>query len=294
MGAPMAAQLLSAGFRLVVHDNRAEAARDLLAAGASWADQPADVARAARVVCLSLPGPIETRTVCGGASGLLAGLVADAIVVDFTTNSPQLVRELHAQLCARGGAWLDAPVSGGVSGAATRRLTVQVGGPAAAIAHVRPVLEAVADTVLHVGESGAGDICKLLHNCAVFCTDLAMVECLTAGIKAGVAPETLVEVFQRSGLGRNHDLHVALPARLFRGRFTPAHFALATACKDMALATELAAAVGVPMALAGRCAEEMHAALARGWGDRDENIFLTLQEERAGVAVRLPEERPGK
>jgi 3-hydroxyisobutyrate dehydrogenase len=163
---------------------------------------------------------------------------------------------------------------------------VQVGGETAALTRVRPILEAVADTIIPVGGVGAGNTCKILHNCAVFCADLALVECLTAGIKAGVAPDTLIEVFQKSGLGRNHDLHVALPARLFRGNFSPPHFALKTALKDMGLATDLARALEVPMAMASRCEEEMREAVARGWGDADENIFLTLQEERAGVQVR--------
>ncbi len=286
MGGPMAANLQAAGHRLVVHDMRRAAAEPLLAAAppAQWAERAAEVAAQCDLVCLSLPGPNECRALC--ADGFLAAVKPGAIVLDFTTNSPLLVRELNAQLSARGAAWLDCPVSGGVTGARSRRLTVQVGGDAAAVARARPILDAVADTVLHVGASGAGNTCKILHNCAVFCTDLAMVECLTAGIKAGVAPDTLIEVFQKSGLGRNHDLHVALPARLFRGNFSPPNFALRTALKDMGLASELARALEVPMAMAERCEREMRDAVARGWGDRDENIFLTLQEERAGVQVR--------
>jgi 3-hydroxyisobutyrate dehydrogenase len=286
MGAPMAANLRAAGYPLVVHDVHRPAADGLLAQGATWADTPAAVALAADIVCTSLPGPREMQAVSEGPSGFLDVARAGSLWVDFTTNSPLLVRALHAKLAARGAGLIDAPVSGGVTGARTRRLTVQVGGDEAAVARARPVLEAVADTVLHVGAVGAGCICKVLHNCAVFSTDLAMVECLTAGIKAGVAPDTLIEVFQKSGLGRNHDLHVALPARLFRGNFRPPHFALRTALKDMGLATELARAVDVPMALAERCEQEMRDAVARGWGDCDENIFLTLQEERAGVQVR--------
>jgi 3-hydroxyisobutyrate dehydrogenase len=220
------------------------------------------------------------------ATGLFSGMHERSLLIDFTTNSPLLVREMQGRLHSIGAAMLDAPVSGGVTGARTRRLTVQVGGEAADLERARDVLDGVADTVLHVGGIGAGNICKVLHNCAVFCTDLAMVECLTAGIKAGVAPATLIEVFQKSGLGRNHDLHVAFPARLFRGDFDPAHFALKTAVKDIGLATELARAFEVPMALAQRCEAEMREAVARGWGERDENVFLTLQEERAGVQVR--------
>lgn len=287
MGAPMAANLEAAGFRLIVHDVRRESADAWVRRGVSWAESPAVVAREADIICTSLPGPAEARAVWEGDNGVLAAVRAGSLLVDFTTNSPLLVREFQARLQSLGAGMLDAPVSGGVTGARRRRITVQVGGDAGDVARARPVLDAVADTVIHVGGIGAGSICKVLHNCAVFCADLAMVECLTAGIKAGVAPATLIEVFQKSGLGRNHDLHVALPARLFRGNFRPAHFALKTALKDMGLANELARAVGVPMDLAARCEQEMRAAVARGWGDCDENIFLTLQEERAGVQVRV-------
>jgi 3-hydroxyisobutyrate dehydrogenase len=286
MGGPMAANLLARGFQLTVHDLHRRAAHGLEAQGAAWADSPAAVAEAASIICLSLPGPDEVESVCCRPDGVLASVRADSLLIDFTTNSPLLVRRLQQELAARGGALIDAPVSGGVTGARSRRLTVQVGGAAADVERARPVLDSVAETVLHVGGVGAGNTCKILHNCAVFCSNLATVECLTAGIKAGIDPTTLIEVFQKSGLGRNHDLNVALPKRLFRGDFEP-HFAMKTALKDMALATELARAVEVPMPLAERCARDMAEAVARGWGDRDDNIYLTLQEERAGVKVRL-------
>lgn len=290
----MAANLQAAGFSLVVHDARRPNAAALIEKGARWAASPAEVAREADIVCTSLPGPDEMRAVFDGdgSTGLFSGMREGSLLIDFTTNSPLLVRELHARLRAVGATMLDAPVSGGVTGARIRRLTVQVGGEAAELARARGLLDGVADTVLHVGGIGAGNICKVLHNCAVFCTDLAMVECLTAGIKAGVTPATMIEVFQKSGLGRNHDLHVAFPARLFRGHFEPAHFALKTALKDIGLATELARAFEVPMAMAQRCEAEMRDAVARGWGERDENVFLTLQEERAGVQVRLDAKNP--
>lgn len=286
MGSLMAANLLAAGFPLVVHDVRREAAGSLLETGATWADSPAAVARAAALICTSLPGPKEMEAVFDGDEGLRTAMVAGSLLVDFTTNAPHLVRRMRADLKAAGAAMLDAPVSGGVSGARSRRLTVQVGGDAADLARARPVLDAVADTVLHVGGIGAGNICKLLHNCAVFGADLAMVECLTAGIKAGVDPATLITLFQKSGIGRNHDLQVSLPVTLFRGDFAP-RFAMNTALKDMKLATELARSAGVPMDLAALCEAQMAEAVARGWGGMDHAVFLTLQEERAGVQVRL-------
>jgi 3-hydroxyisobutyrate dehydrogenase len=187
-----------------------------------------------------------------------------------------------------GCALLDAPVSGGVEAARAGRLTVLVGGDEKALERVRPVLDALAATVLHVGECGAASICKVLHNCAVFCANFAMMECLTVGVKAGVPAATLIEVFQKSGLGRNLDLQVAMPATLFRGNFEP-RFSMSLARKDMGLATELARQLGAPMELADRCEQDMEAAIQRGWANKDNTIFLTLREQRTGVQVRVPQ-----
>jgi 3-hydroxyisobutyrate dehydrogenase len=291
MGNLMAANLLQAGFALVVHDLRRDSATVLLESGAAWADSPGEVARSAGIVCTSLPGPKEMEEVAYRADGLRAAMGAGSLLVDFTTDSPLLVRRLQEDLKAVGASILDAPVSGGVSGARSRRLTIQVGGDAADVARARPVLDAVADTVLHVGGIGCGNVCKLMHNCAVFCADLAMIECLTAGIKSGVDPATMIRLFQKSGIGRNHDLQVSLPATLFSGDFA-ARFAMNTALKDMKLATELAKTSGVPMNLAAVCEAEMAEAVARGWGEMDHAMFLTLQEERAGVKVRLAGDQP--
>jgi 3-hydroxyisobutyrate dehydrogenase-like beta-hydroxyacid dehydrogenase len=193
---------------------------------------------------------------------------------------------MHDALSKLGAAMLDAPVSGGIEAAKRGELTLLVGGDENALAAARPILENLAKTILHVGAIGSASICKALHNCAVFCANWATMECLTAGVKAGVDAATIIEVFQKSGLGRNLDLQVAMPTTLFRGNFNP-RFAMKTARKDMGLATELSRAVGVPMKMAELCEIEMAEAIRRGWGDQDNTIFLTLQEERAGVEVRI-------
>ena len=189
-----------------------------------------------------------------------------AVYVDHTTNSPALVRRVHDELRTRGVDMLDAPVSGGMEGAQTRDLTVLVGGDAQVMERCRPVLDAMAKTIVHVGPIGAGCVCKIAHNCASFVRSMALVECLTLGVKAGVAPDVLVDAFNRGALGTNLDLRVRLPATLFSGDFEP-RFALSTAYKDITLATELAAEVGVPVQLAEACRAEMTEALQRGLGE---------------------------
>ena len=121
MGSPMAVNLLAAGHRLVVHDVRRAAAAKLIERGAEWADSPADVLRRTEMVCLSLPGPKEMEAIIEGLGGLLAAAHPGSLLIDFTTNSPLLVRGLHARLAALGAGLVDAPVSGGVTGARSRR-----------------------------------------------------------------------------------------------------------------------------------------------------------------------------
>jgi 3-hydroxyisobutyrate dehydrogenase-like beta-hydroxyacid dehydrogenase len=292
MGRPMAARLIAAGFPLVVHDANREAATQLLHVGVSWADTPRKVAEQSDVICTSLPGPIEAEAVFFGEQGILEGAQSGIILVDFTTNSFELVRKMHDALQERCAGMLDAPVSGGIESANCGELTILVGGDAATLNRVRPILDHLAKAILRVGSIGTASICKALHNCAVFCANLATIECLTAGVKAGVDAATLIDVFQKSGLGRNLDLQVAMPATMFRGNFQP-RFAMKTARKDMGLATEIARAVDVQMPMAELCEAQMAEAIRRGWGDQDNTIFLTLQEERAGIAVRLTnEDRP--
>ena len=285
IGKPMAEQIVRAGHTLVVHDLRQDAAASLVAEGAVWAGSPAEVAAGCDVVCTCLPGPNEVEPVVMGERGIAAGIRPGSVYVDHTTNAPSLVRRLRDLLATKGVDTLDAPVSGGMEGARTRDLVMLVGGDGAVVERVRPVLDSMAKTVMHVGDVGAGCICKLAHNCAGFSIDLAMVECMTLAVKAGVDPATLVDVFQRCAIGRSFNLQVRLPTTLFQGDFEP-RFALKVANKDMTLATELAQSLGVPMKLAEASAAQMSEAMSRGLGDRDSSVFLTLQEERAGAQIR--------
>jgi len=288
IGHPMAGQLLAAGHTLTVHDVRPEAAAQLIAGGAAWGESPADVAARCELVATCLPGPAEMEEVCFGARGIVSAVRQGGLYVDHTTNSPMLVRRVHGVLAAKGVAMLDAPVSGGTEGARTRDLLVMAGGEPAAFARARPELDAIARRVLYTGGIGSGSVAKLMHNCASFTLDLVMAECWTVAVKAGVAPETIVEAFKEAALGHMMSLKVRLPATYLRGNFEP-RFSLKLARKDLGLALELARDTDVPLRLGALCEQEMSEAMARGWANRDASIFLTLQEERAGVHVRLPE-----
>ncbi|MBI4233966.1 MAG: NAD(P)-dependent oxidoreductase [Chloroflexi bacterium] len=289
MGGPMALNVLRAGHTLTVLDLRREAAAPHLEAGALWADSPKEVAQASEVIFTSLPGPKEVQEVSLGPDGILEGIERNAVYVDLSTSSPTLIRELSTLFLDQKGAHvLDGPVSGGVPGARTRNLAVMVGGDEVVYQRIKPVLDAIGDKVMYVGPVGSGTICKLAHNCIGYTLALAIAECFTMGVKAGVEPRAIWEAVRRGALGRASILHSQLPRTLFQGRFQPPDFALRLAHKDVDLAVSLGREFGVPMRLSSLTLQEMQEALNRGWGEMDSRAVCLLQEERAGVQLRIP------
>lgn len=290
MGQHMAANLIAAGHQLVVHDLRKEAANPHLAAGALWADTPAQIAEQVEVVFTSLPGPPEVESVSLGEAGLLRGMSPGKVYFDLSTNSPTTIRRLHGIFAAQGAHLLDSPVSGGPRGARTKRLALWVGGDKAIFEKFRPVLEGIGDKPYYVGPIGAGSVAKLVHNCAGYALQTALAEVFTMGVKAGVEPLTLFKAIRNGAGGRRRTFDVMID-QFLPGKFDEPSFALRLAHKDVTLATALGREHAVPMRLANLALEELTEALNRGWGERDSRVAMLLQEERAGVEIRVPEEK---
>jgi 3-hydroxyisobutyrate dehydrogenase len=286
MGASMALNAGAGGFPLTVHDVRKEAAAPHLKAGAAWADTVEDTARDADVVLTSLPGPREVEAV---AEGLIQAMRPGTAWFDLSTNSPTVMRRLHARFAVKGIAVLDAPVSGGPGGAKSGKLALWVGGEREVFDRCRPVLDAIGDQVLYIGAIGAGSVAKLVHNCAGYAMQLALVEVFTMGVKAGVEPLALWAAIRQGALGRKRSFD-RIGDQFLQGKFDPPNFALGLAHKDVTLATELAREVGVPMRLANLTYAEMTDALNRGWDKRDSRSYLLLQQERAGLSIKVPVE----
>jgi 3-hydroxyisobutyrate dehydrogenase len=287
MGEPLAGFVQQAGHSLVIHDLRRAAAATLLERGATWAGSARDVAAQCEIVCVCVPGPPEMRQVAVGIGGILEGVQAGSVVIDLTTNAPGVVREVGEALKARGAHLLDAPLDGGREGALAGQVTLFVGGDPTVLTRVKPVLDTFSKSVVWVGELGTGSITKIVHNALAMSIDLLLAECLTLGAKAGVAVPRLVEAFNEGCIvSQNMTFTKRMPATLFRGDFT-ARFALALAHKDFKLAGDLAAQHGVPTRLLDLCQKELQEAMNRGWGDQDRIRASTLQEERAGVKLRL-------
>jgi 3-hydroxyisobutyrate dehydrogenase len=290
MGASMALNALKGGNELVVHDINRNAAGPHLEAGATWADSPRQVAAASEVVFTSLPGPPEVEAVALGEQGILRGASAGKVYFDLSTNSPTLLRRIHEVFAAQGVHVLDAPVSGGPEGARTRRLAIWVGGDKAVFERYKTVLDAIGDAAYYVGPIGTGSIAKLVHNCTGYILQTALAETFTMGIKAGVDPLVLWQAVRFGALGRRRTFD-GLTQQFLPGQFDPPAFALRLARKDVTLAVEVGREFDVPMRLANLTLAELTEAINRGWGQRDSRVAMLLQEERAGIEVRVPREQ---
>ena len=287
MGNPMATNLVKAGHELVVHDLRREAATNLLEMGATWADTPKETVPGRDVVFTSLPVPRDVEAVVLGEYGILEGASSDTIYMDLSTNSPTAIRKIHDLCAEKGVTVLDAPVSGGVYGAAAASLAVMVGGDKAVYDRMKPTLDAIGSHVVYCGPIGNGMVCKICNNLLSMGIGVLMTEALTMGVKAGVDLSTLADVIANS-TGGNKRLTDKFPRFLFKGNFEPG-FATALAAKDVRLATDLGREYGIPMELSNLVDQRHVEALLRGWGPEDSDAVSKLQEEKSGIQLRLPE-----
>lgn len=290
MGGWMATSILKAGHTLTVNDLRPEVAESLLNSGASWADTPKAVAEDNEIVFTSLPGPREVEAVAIGKNGIIEGIRPGGVFIDLSTSSPTLARHLYRLFEEKGVHMMDAPVSGGPTGARTGRLAVMVGGDEEVYQRCKPVLDAIGDMVSYTGEIGCGSICKLMHNCIGYGLQTITAECFTLGVKAGVEPKALWQAICGGAVGRASLFHHSMPETYFQGRFDPPNFALRLGFKDVGLAISLGREFDVPMAVANQTFQELMSAMNRGWGDSDSRIAMLLQEERAGgIEIRIPD-----
>ena len=291
MGRGMAANLQKAGHELVITEISRTAAEPFLAKGATWADTPRAVAQATDLVFTSLPTPADVEAVGFGENGLASGFKPGAVWFDLSTNSVDGVRSAQARLAKQGVHFLDAPVSGGPGGAASGKMAIWVGGERAQFDRFKPVLDAMADQARYIGEIGAGSIAKLVHNVASTAINAVLTEAMTMGVKAGLDPAPLYEAI-RTGAGGRMRAFDNIGRRFLQGKIDPPSFALRLVHKDVALALQVGREVSVPMPLCNLVQQQITEAMNRGWGGRDSQAFLVLQQERAGVPpFAIPEEQ---
>jgi 2-hydroxy-3-oxopropionate reductase len=282
MGKPMALNLLKGNYRLLVHNRSRTAVDELVTAGAEDGVSPRIVAERADIVLLCLPDSPDVMAVMEGPEGILAGLGAGKVVVDMSTISPVVARELAGRVEALGSEMLDAPVSGGDVGARQGTLSIMVGGKAEVFERALPVLRLMGKNIVHIGESGAGQVAKACNQIVVAQTIEAISEALVLAAKAGVDPaavrEALLGGFAHS---RILDLH---GQRLLARRFEPG-FRAALQHKDLKIALETGRAYGVPLPSTSLVHELYGALLAAGHGDLDHSALATMVETLAGGAA---------
>jgi len=284
MGRPMAANLLRRGFAVttVVH-RHAEPARALEAQGARIAASSRELIAAAAIVIACVPTSAEVEEVVLGAGGVLESGREGTIFVDMGTSRPASTRMLAERLRDRGMAMVDAPITGGVRGATDGTLTIYVGGDDGPVARVRPALEAMGKTVMHMGTAGAGHVTKLLNQMLSQGSMALLAEVLPLGVRLGLDPARMIEALA-AGSGATF----AIPtrgARILKNDFT-ASFRLELGHKDLRLGRELAEEVNHAQPMTAGAL--LTYAMARGLGlDGEDTIALVKVWERTlGVQVR--------
>ncbi len=262
MGLAMATTLKRAGFDVAGADLSAERRTAAEAAGVRIG-QTADILAAADAVVLSLPDARSVRAVL--ADGALAARTRPLTIVDTSTSDPQASREVEAEMAALGHGFLDAPVSGGPVGAASGKLAMMIGGSAKVLAAARPVIDALAQKVVHAGPSGAGNVVKLINNMLVACHMLTTREALRLAEASGVDVGAIFSAVN-GATGRSAISEIHYPTWVLSSRFDSG-FSAGLMRKDLRLALEMADALGVDAALAShssRLWSETESGLADG------------------------------
>ncbi len=278
IGGAIAANLVTDGSDVVVYD--VDAAAMAAIEGATGAPDVAAVARAADVTLLSLPTPEVVSEV---AAAWATAAEPGAVLVDLSTNSPAVVRELGERLAASGHHLVEAPLTGGAIGAEKRMLVFMVGGDDEPVARVIPVLEPLGRATFHVGPLGLGNTMKLLNSLIAFTTTWVSLEGLAMATKAGIALPKAVEILRTAGAS---NFFIDRQVETIDGRNRPTQFALELAAKDAGLIVETGNALDAPMPVGGAIKGVLDAVVLQGFGGADWSELVTFAERQADVALR--------
>ena len=278
IGGHIAANLVTDGNDVVVHDLDADAMAAI--AGAAAAPDVASVARQADITLLSLPTPEVVAAVADAWAG---AATPGAILVDLSTNSPAVVRDLGERLAASGHHLVEAPLTGGAIGAEKRMLVFMVGGEDEPVARVLPVLEPLGRATFHVGALGLGNTMKLLNSLIAFTTTWVSLEGLAFATKAGIEVQKAVEILRTAGAS---NFFIDRQVETIDGRGRPTQFALELAAKDAGLFVDWGNSLGAPMPVGSAVKGVLDGAVAGGLGGADWSELVAVAEQQAGVALR--------
>ena len=279
MGRPMALHLLHAGHEVAVWARRAESAQPLLEAGAVWRATPADVARHAEVVFTIVTTGADVEHVAFGPDGLIEGFLPGSILVDMSTIAPGTARTIAQRLAERGVDMLDAPVSGGETGAIAATLSIMVGGRADVLDRVRPLFAVLGKTLVHVGESGAGQVAKACNQMIMVGFIQAVAEALHLATAAGADPAKVRQALAGGSAGSR-------VLEVFGGRMVDRDFAAGVEArlhhKDYGILMAEAYRLGVPLPVSAQVWQQLNALMANGLGKQDTASLLRVLELNGG------------
>ena len=279
MGKPMARNLLKAGYPFVVwHRNRQSL--ELIAAGAEGAATARELAARSQVIITMLPNSPQVKEVLTSPDGVVAGATPGATVIDMSSISPVVAREM-GEVCARNRLkFLDAPVSGGEPGAITASLSIMVGGAEEVFNECKDLLLAMGKSAVRVGDVGSGNVAKLANQIMVALHLAAMSEAFVLGARAGVDPAAIFKAI-RGGLAGSNVLE-AKALRVLDGNFEPG-FKIDLHLKDLGNALDAGRQMGVPLFLTAQVMEMLKSLTVDGLGQKDHSAILKFYEKLAGT-----------
>jgi 3-hydroxyisobutyrate dehydrogenase-like beta-hydroxyacid dehydrogenase len=283
MGNPMAGNVLKNGFPLTVFDRHAPAMENLIQAGAKKGASAQDVVEHCEVVMTCLPASPDVEAAYLDSGGLIERARPGTVLIDLSSVLPSTPRKLEPAATKRGVHYLEAPVSGGVTGARAATLAVMVGGDGEVLKRVEPVLKSIGPNIFHVGPVGAGNTVKAINNMMASVNSLAMMEGVAVGLKAGLDPMTIYEVVKASSGGSKALERLA--TAIIPRKFEPG-FKVRLMNKDLETFTTIAKELHVPISFANIAQNYQQAAMAAGLADMDTSVAMTVIEKLAAIQPR--------
>jgi 2-hydroxy-3-oxopropionate reductase len=283
MGKPMAKNLLKAGFSIVAYDLNKDAVEDVVKAGALAASSSKEAAGKAEVIIIMVPDSSDVRAVILGKDGVLEGIKPGSIVVDMSSINPLVSQEIEKELGKKGVEMLDAPVSGGETGAIQGTLAIMVGGKEKVFNESVEIFKALGKNIVHVGKIGAGGFVKLVNQIIVAVNIAAVGEAFTLGAKAGLDPQVIYQAI-RGGLAGSSVLETKAPM-MFARNFKPG-FKIRLHHKDLQNALATAKDLGVPLPLSSFVQQIILSLMTDGRGEEDHSALATFFEKMAKVEIK--------
>ncbi len=285
MGIHMARNLVKAGYPLTVCDLNPKPVEELVSSGARKAGSSADAAKSVEVVITMLPADEEVKAACLGPGGVLEGARPGTVLIDMSSIAPHTSKQVAVEAQKKGIRFLDAPVSGGTTGAEKATLTIMVGGDKALLGEHMEILQVMGKTIYHVGDVGMGETIKMVNQMLVGINLAGIAEAFVMGAKLGVAPEVIYKIVRASS-GNSFLIDHRVPNYIFPGNFTQPGFAVDLLRKDLGLALDSAKVSKVPLFMTAQAYQYFTRATAEGLGKKDMSAVIELLEKTAGVQVR--------